>query len=78
MVTDINMAEVDRIYCSRVHKVAEISMSLRNDGYPLNKMLEEFKEGDMQAIILRAYEYPRGVIPNADFANDEMVRCLKG
>nr|WP_314487494.1 hypothetical protein [uncultured Pseudomonas sp.] len=53
-------------------------MSLRNDGYPLNKMLEEFKEGDMQAIILRAYEYPRGVIPNADFANDEMVRCLKG
>ncbi len=55
---------------------------LRDDGrmvpeVPLDQMLRAFDNGDLRAITIRAYERRQGLWTPDEFANDEMVACLK-
>lgn len=63
-------------YCELAHLGAETIMNMRNMGQPLDVMLRDFKAGDMQAVIIRAYGLPKGLVDPVDFADAEMVRCL--
>lgn len=70
-------ALADMTDCELLHVAAVNIMELRNREVPLDEMLRSFRNGDLQAITLRAYNRRAGLWTPAEFANDEMAACLR-